>query len=88
MNDLAVYNHLAAEAARHDYSNAAELNQAVMDAWDSMSPVLLERVAAVKCVVMRELIKARGKVIKIPSSGIRSAQALGCLWQLIDEICA
>ena len=88
MNDLAVYNHLAAEAARHDYSNAAELNQAVMDAWDSMSPVLLERVAAVKCVVMHELIKARGKVIKIPSSGIRSAQALGCLWQLIDEICA
>jgi hypothetical protein len=88
MNDLAVYNHMAAVAAKRDYSTAAELNEAVMDAWESMSPVLLERVTAVKYVVMCELIKARGKVIKIPSSGIRAAQELGCLWHLIDEICA
>lgn len=87
MNDLAVYMHLAAVAAKRDYSNSVQLVEAVHDAWDEMPPALLERIAAVKCIVMRELITAHGKVIKIPHRGLTEAQRLGCLWELVDELC-
>ena len=88
MNDLAVYAHLGSVAAKRDYSNAAQLVEAVMDAWESMPPALLERIAAVKCMVMRELISSRGKVVKIPHSKLTQAQQLGCLWELVDELCS
>ena len=87
MNDLAVYMHLGGVVGKKDLTTPDQLVAAVMDAWDAMSPELLDRVAAVKCVVMRELITSKGKVIKIPSSKIREAQALGCLWELVELLC-
>ena len=87
MNDLAVHAHLGSVAAKRDYSNAAELVEAVMDAWESMPPALLERIAAVKCMVMRELTSSKVEVIKIPHSKLTQAQQIGCLWGLMDELC-
>ena len=87
MNDLAVYRHLGAVAAKRNYGTVADLVATVNYAWEEMPSTLLERIATVKCIMMRELITHKGAVIKISHRGFTDTQRLGCLWELVDTIC-
>ena len=84
-NDLAVYKSLGAKVEQTDYKNVEELCVAVEGAWNWLHPDLLDRVFAVKTVVFKEIARAQGRAISIPSTGIRQAQAAGLLWQFVDE---
>ena len=87
-NDLALYRHLGSVVAEYDYRTAEELIMAIMAAWKQCPEALLERVFATKCVVFAEIFRQRGKSIKIPHAGLRSAQFAGQLWVFVEEYMA
>ena len=87
-NDLALYRHLGSVVAEFDYRTAEELVEAIMSAWKRCPEDLLERVFALKCIVFSEIYRMDGKSIKIPTAGLRSAQAAGQLWEFVEEYMA
>ena len=84
-NDLALYRHLGSVVAEFDYRTAIELVDAIMHAWRQVPEDLLERVFALKCIVFAEIVRMRGGAIRIPSAGLRTAQAAGQLWEFVEE---
>ena len=84
-NDLAVYKSLGSKVEQTDDKNVGKLCVAVEGAWNWLHPDLLDRVFAVKTVVFKEIARAQGRAISIPSTGIRQAQAAGLLWQFVGE---
>ena len=86
--DLALFNHLGKKAARKDYNTVAELITGVWAAWDALDSAMISRVVALQKVVLVETYNSRGSYIKIPSTGLRQAQAAGNLDGFLAEFIA
>ena len=84
-NDLAVYKHLGSTVEASDYRTSEELVGAVGLAWQAMPSKLLERVYAMKMIVLALVKKNHGSAIQIPHTQLRMAQDCGQLWEFVAE---
>jgi hypothetical protein len=86
--DLSLFNHLGAAAARKDYGTVEQLVKGVWEAWEKLTPTMIERVVALQKVVLVETFNSRGSYITVPSIGLRQAQAAGKLDDFLAEFIA
>jgi hypothetical protein len=86
LDDLLVFNHLAAKTAQRDYKNTTELVAGIWKAWDSMTEKTLLRAIAVWRGVIRELVVHSGSNIVVPHHGVRAAQHAYALDEWMSEL--
>lgn len=63
----------------------AQLHATVMAAWDRLDPLKIERLFAMVTCTAKVYARSKGRRLKNPSVGLRTAQRQGRLWDRVDE---